>query len=263
MKKLLALVCMITCIQGLTACGSEKTYSELEQTKINTAEIYATQTLVPLLEKYSTDVFIDEFAQHTAEELEYVFEVQQGVLIEGYAFRTALNSFNSTIWDIGGIVEIGEAVGEIDDKQIIVTVPVTGVTGEAEAEVIVSNDLFMRLESAALNPVESFGDLMKKAALNTLIGMGTVFGVLVLIIFIISAFGFIPKIQKHFENKKAKKVETTGIDNAVAQITQQESEAELSDDLELVAVIAAAVAAYEGSASTDGFVVRSIRKARR
>ncbi len=263
MKKLLALVCMITCILGLTACGSEKTYSELEQTKINTAEIYATQTLVPLLEKYSTDVFIDEFAQHTAEELEYVFEVQQGVLIEGYAFRTALNSFNSTIWDIGGIVEIGEAVGEIDDKQIIVTVPVTGVTGEAEAEVIVSNDLFMRLESAALNPVESFGDLMKKAALNTLIGMGTVFGVLVLIIFIISAFGFIPKIQKHFENKKAKKVETTGIDNAVAQITQQESEAELSDDLELVAVIAAAVAAYEGSASTDGFVVRSIRKARR
>ncbi|MBQ7934414.1 MAG: OadG family protein [Lachnospiraceae bacterium] len=263
MKKLLALVCMITCILGLTACGSEKTYSELEQTKINTAEIYAAETVVPLLEKYSTDVFIEEFAQHTAEELEYVFEYQQGVLIDGYAFVTALNSFNSTIWDIGGIVEIGEAVGEIDDKQIIVTVPVIGVTGEAEAEVIVSNDLFMRLESAALNPVETMGDLMKKAALNTLIGMGTVFGVLILIIFIISAFGFIPKIQKHFENKKANKVETTGIDNAVAQITQQEAEAELSDDLELVAVIAAAVAAYEGSASTDGFVVRSIRKARR
>ena len=37
-------------------------------------------------------------------------------------------------------------------------------------------------------------------------------------------------------------------------------EEELSDDTELVAVIAAAVAAYEGSGSTDGFVVRSIRK---
>ena len=33
-----------------------------------------------------------------------------------------------------------------------------------------------------------------------------------------------------------------------------------SDDLELVAVIAAAIAAYEGETSTDGFVVRSIRK---
>ncbi|MBQ7926597.1 MAG: OadG family protein [Lachnospiraceae bacterium] len=263
MKKLLALICMITCILGLTGCGGEATYTELESTKIAEAEKYAVETLVPLLEKYSTDIFIEEFAQHTAEELEYVFQYQQGILIDGYAFTTALNSFNSTIWDIGGIVEIGEAKGVIDDKQIIVTVDVKGAVGDAQAEVIVSNDLFLRLESAALNPIEDMGDLMKKAALNTLIGMGTVFGVLILIIFIISAFGFIPKIQKSFENRKAKKVETTGIDNAVAQITQQETEAELSDDMELVAVIAAAVAAYEGSASTDGFVVRSIRKARR
>ena len=36
-----------------------------------------------------------------------------------------------------------------------------------------------------------------------------------------------------------------------------------NDDMELVAVIAAAVAAFEGKQSTDGFVVRSIRKARR
>ena len=37
---------------------------------------------------------------------------------------------------------------------------------------------------------------------------------------------------------------------------------EESDDLELVAVIAAAIAASEGAVSTDGFVVRSIRKRR-
>ena len=40
---------------------------------------------------------------------------------------------------------------------------------------------------------------------------------------------------------------------------QEEPEA---DDTELVAVIAAAIAASEGAASTDGFVVRSIRKVR-
>ena len=40
---------------------------------------------------------------------------------------------------------------------------------------------------------------------------------------------------------------------------QEEAEA---DDTELVAVIAAAIAASEGAASTDGFVVRSIRKVR-
>ena len=34
-------------------------------------------------------------------------------------------------------------------------------------------------------------------------------------------------------------------------------------DAQLVAVIAAAIAAYEGTTSTDGFVVRSIRKIKR
>ena len=47
----------------------------------------------------------------------------------------------------------------------------------------------------------------------------------------------------------------------VKLLTGEERE-ELSDDLELVAVIAAAIASYEGT-STDGFVVRSIRKANR
>lgn len=263
MKKLLALVCMITCILGLTGCGSEVQLTELEQNRVAAAEDYVATTLVPLCMNYSTDELIDELGQHTLEEIEYVFEYQQGILLEGNGFMSSLNSFSSGKEEIGEVVSIGEAVGEIDDKQIIVTVQVEGTNGDAEAEVIVSNDLFMRLESAALNPSATMGDLMAKAALNTVIGMGTVFGVLILIIFIISAFSLIPKVQKFFENRKAKKVETTGIDNAVAQITQQEESEELSDDLELVAVIAAAIAAYEGSASTDGFVVRSIRKARR
>ena len=39
-----------------------------------------------------------------------------------------------------------------------------------------------------------------------------------------------------------------------------QEDTDVSDDLELVAVIAAAIAASEGAASADGFVVRSIRK---
>ena len=46
----------------------------------------------------------------------------------------------------------------------------------------------------------------------------------------------------------------------VEEITESEN---LADDLELVAVIAAAIAASQGAVSTDGFVVRSIRKVRR
>ena len=45
----------------------------------------------------------------------------------------------------------------------------------------------------------------------------------------------------------------------VAAVPVQEEN--LTDDLELVAVIAAAIAASEGRTTTDGLVVRSIRKA--
>ena len=92
-------------------------------------------------------------------------------------------------------------------------------------------------------------------------GMGTVFAVLILISLIISCFTFIPKIQDAFSKKnKAEDAKTAAVDNTIAQIIENE---ELSDDSELVAVIAAAIAASEGAVSTDGFVVRSIRKASR
>ena len=50
-----------------------------------------------------------------------------------------------------------------------------------------------------------------------------------------------------------------GVDNAIAQIVSSEEQDEEVDDLELIAVITAAIAASENT-STDGLVVRSIRK---
>ena len=118
--------------------------------------------------------------------------------------------------------------------------------------------MFMEIQSASLNEESTMKDAMVKAALNTIIGMGTVFIVLILISFIIALFGFIPKIQAKMADLKNKKEETS-IDNTISQIVEKE-EVDVTDDYELVAVIAAAIAACEGAASTDGFVVRSVRK---
>ncbi len=94
--------------------------------------------------------------------------------------------------------------------------------------------------------------------MNTVIGMGTVFVVLILISLIISCFSLISKFEKRGKKKEQKEAAPApAADPVVSQIAAKE---ELSDDTELVAVIAAAIAAYEGAASTDGFVVRSIRK---
>ena len=255
MKKFLALICMITCIFGLTACGNEKALNAYEQEKVTYAEQMATQAIVPFL----AEANIDDYSLYTAEEVAYVVGQNVGLNVDGNALISAITSFDAALDSIGAITDIGEASAVIDDNTIIVTVPVTGEKKNANAEVIFSNDMFMVLESAALNEESSFGDSMARAGLNTLIGMGVVFAVLILISFIISLFGYIPKIQAAF----SKKTSTSAPKAAPAPAAPApviEEVVDYSDDLELVAVIAAAIAAYEGETSTDGFVVRSIRK---
>ena len=98
------------------------------------------------------------------------------------------------------------------------------------------------------------------AGINTVICLAVVFAVLIFISFLISLFKYIPKLEAAL-SKKDKKTELAenAVVNTASQIEVKEEEEELSDDLELVAVITAAIAASAGT-STDGFVVRSIRR---
>ena len=121
--------------------------------------------------------------------------------------------------------------------------------------------------------MESMATRLKDAGINTLICICVVFAVLIFISLVISLFSFIPKAEAAAARKKARKIEekelaAKAVDNAVSQIETKETEVieepeNLTDDLELVAVIAAAIAASQNAVSTDGFVVRSIRKVRR
>ncbi len=99
-------------------------------------------------------------------------------------------------------------------------------------------------------------DVMAQAGLNTLLGIGIVFCMLLLISFIISCFKMI--------NKLASKAEKPAPAPAAASEPVIAEEEENVDDLEIIAVITAAIEAYEEAAGgyvpEDGLVVRSIRK---
>lgn len=125
-------------------------------------------------------------------------------------------------------------------------------------------------EEMVVSAVYSKGELMKQAGMNTLIGMGTVFIVLIFISFIISLFKFLPallakkpKLPEPKEEKPAAKAEPVK-----AAVGQKTSDGNLMNDAELVAVITAAVYAAAGSSGTgavskDTLVVRSIKRARK
>lgn len=103
-----------------------------------------------------------------------------------------------------------------------------------------------------------FGDRMARAGMNTLMGMGTVFVVLIFIAFLISRFKYISRLENWFRNRKTKS-EPAAAAIAEEEPAAAEEEADETDDLALVAVITAALAASLET-SPDKLIVRSIRR---
>ncbi len=105
----------------------------------------------------------------------------------------------------------------------------------------------------------SMGKLIERAGLNTVMGIGIVFLALLFLSFLIGRLHIIPDL---IEKKEAEKAPVAPAAPAPVAAPVVEEEEDLMDDLELVAVITAAIAASE-TTSGDGFVVRSIKKANR
>lgn len=256
---------MLTCVFALTACGSDESLSKFQESKVTAAEtsadsiinfvtaLVSASDVDEMIENYNNVELSDIFAQTYAQ-----YSGDSSFTCEGKAVNNALVSFQSGLEDMGSIKELGTPSSKVDDDIIIVTVPVTGEKVNGSVELIYTNDIYLKMTSCTLNIDQTFGQMMAKAGMNTLLGMGTVFVVLILISFIISCFNFIPKIQAAFSSNKPEPVKEPAV--PAAPVVEAVPEEELSDDTELVAVIAAAIAAYEGT-SVEGFQVRSIKRA--
>lgn len=247
MKKWFIALGMTLCLLGLTACGQKEEVSYMSDSDAVTLANTAYQ-------------LVSEVVAEGAEET-YAAQVKMSGE-DGQVYISAFESWSKAQNDIGEVLGMGELVSntmELDalgyPKNGSIQTKLLGSNHDAIIEVVVE---YGAIAAITTNVQYSFGESMGKAGLNTLIGMGTVFCVLILISFIISAFSIINKIQSNLENKSKETPTAKAVDQTIAQIIEKE---ELSDDLELVAVISAAIASYENT-SSDGFVVRSIRKAR-
>lgn len=240
MKKRLLVLGMMICMLGLTACGS----SASDDT------VYLSDTEALSCAEY----YVTGLGQMTADQIEEAEKQGYDVSV----LKSGFESYESTMEEVGEIIGMGELEQNTMDEDMTegtIVAVINGTDHDAKIEIVYEKSA---MSSLSVNTIYSFAEGMEKAALNTLLGMGTVFVVLILISFIISCFNLIPKIQAAFKKKPAAEdVKSAAVDNTIAQIIEKE---ESTDDTELVAVIAAAIAASQGAASTDGFVVRSIRK---
>lgn len=260
MKKLASILLMLTCIIGLTACGGEEKVMRHDPDVVKTQclNLYggvAREWAASDLEMY--DAYTkDEFDATAAN----IYEMTN-IRVDGEVVISGIHSWIDNKEEIGRVekeVTLNDITIDAKEDELIVSVAIDGEIHDAVMEMMYDKNL--HITSINTNIIYSFDELMEKAGVHTLIGMGTVFAVLILISLIIGSFGIIPKIQASFsERKQVKEAVEESVDNAIAGIIERE---EVSDDYELIAVIAAAIAASEGASSTDGFVVRSIRRIR-
>ncbi len=249
MKKLLALLCMAVLVLGLTACSSDEAAVDegpaLEEEYMSSLADFVVSNMT-MMGNENMQYYVDMDAEDMQEVLD-----GSGIPIEAEAFQDIFSSYMSSTEDLGAYISTDSHEVSVSDEE---TTQVTYMTFETHpATMTMVFDADGIVTSTALDITYSMGEILEKAALNTVLGMGTVFAVLIFISFVIA---LLPYVTKAIEGKEKKTEEAV---SAAASVAAPAAEEELADDLELVAVISAAIAAYEGT-SSDGFVVRSIRR---
>lgn len=247
MKRVFLILSMIACLSVCVLCGSKDVYAASASATEITEEMYI---------EYAEGIFQQIVAMDDAM-IESIISSGSvsGGLVEG------LTSWQSVRDELGSFVEIISSDAAIKDDSVTVVIKADFENSEGTYSMTMLPD-GSAVTTSGFEKKLTLGEIFKKAALNTVIGMGTVFCVLIFISFIIGLFKYIPAIQEKFAKKSI-----TQENVAVIETIKDEPEEELADDSELAAVIMAAIyasMASEGKAiSKDGLVVRSIKRARK
>lgn len=250
-RKVVLFVCVLTCIFSLTACGDKKEDSEplqYDESELIGALVQNTETIAE---------WNDETLEDAMDEYDDEDESQA-------ALKSGLSQFKAARDDAGEYVgfyldENENAKYTISEKDGKIIVKAKAQFEKRDVNITYEFGVIKKqlsITEITYEPYYTLGEKMKNAALNTLMGMGVVILVLAFLSLFISWFKYVNKAQKSFEERKAGKTKTP-IDSAFEQIERKEEEQ--TDNLEVIAVITAAIAAMEQT-STDGFVVRSIKR---
>lgn len=194
-----------------------------------------------------------QFNNYTDEQLDQMMESDNA------STKLIAANWSSVKEEVGNFVEVTRLESSMaeDGSAYIVTCHAK-YEKTGDTDVVVTYEYNMKDQSTSLSwDIQySMGKLIERAGLNTVMGIGIVFLALLFLSFLIGRLHIIPDL---IEKKEAEKAPAAPAPVAAPAVEEEE---DLMDDLELVAVITAAIAASE-TTSGDGFVVRSIKKANR
>ncbi len=255
-RKILLIVCAMLCMLMFTACGTTDNTTGVGD-DMTDDEVYAmAEDYLTYLQGFSEEVAYEEMNDEEFTALADVSSIEEAKNLS--IMKAAVASYTSSLEEFGVFEGIEGKEFTRDDESLTVTIDADYTLHQVKLQVVFDEN--MELSSITADPVLTVKEILIKALINTLLGMGTVFVVLILISFIISSFKLISKVQKKSEDKKKAKIAAAKNDANEVAIESTEVEEEI-DDYELIAVISAAIAMAEGT-SVDGFRVRSIKRAK-
>ena len=237
LKSLLAMVCVLALTLDMSVCAfAADTVTEDEVANYKSA----------------AETLISQIAGFSDEEIE-------NYLAQDDAFTTAtMESWKSVKDELGAYSSIVSQNVEKDGD--VVTISTVAQFEKAKADVVLMLDLGQQMYTSMTYSVQySLAANMQRAGMNTLMGIGIVFLMLVFLSFVIGLFKYIEKFQNVGKKKAVEEAPKAEEAPAPAIAQSEAADEDFADDLELVAVISAAIAAYENT-SGDSFVVRSIKK---
>lgn len=183
----------------------------------------------------------------------------EGLKAYGNFYEVLASTWMENRTELGEFVEVTSTSVDATEDNIYVTM-MTKFT-KYDSEVI------MYFDSSATEPVNfvmntqySLGEKMAQAGVNTITGILIVFLILLFLAFLISLFKYVnPDARRP---KKAAPAPAAPAPKKAAPAPVVETVDVASDDEEIIAVIAAAIAAAEadGTATGDSYVVRSIKR---
>lgn len=253
-KKLSILMSSILFILCLSGCSSAKdTAMEVDTSYLEQASDFMLDQILP---------------QVTTEQLDQIEKMDDFALQSQFA-QINLPATPKSYMEIGrswvaASQECGEYISHgdytVNSERNKTVVSAKAQFAHRDATISVTFNSKNLIETITVSADYTQGEILKKAGLNTVLGMGTVFSVLIFISLIISLMKYIPAIQKKFMKKKQNdESETVSTGNVPNPVPAAHVKPKSTDETELFAVISAAIAASQGVNESD-FIVRSIKR---
>lgn len=231
-KKLGLMLCVISCLVLMMGCSLTKENRNLSKSKlIKSAEEFATQWF-----EYDFEATVEQYADQMGKEQ-----------VDSYKEYAKMRKKHGAMKKI-----VDKDYSTASDTATVALTITTEKSGKLVFTVIYSEN--GEISDWKAEEYQSIGKTMGRAGLNTVMSMAIVFIVLIFISFLISCFKFIGGTQQKGVPMPAPVpvVPPAPVPEVYAE------EENLAGDLELVAVITAAIAAASENECTDGLIVRSI-----